>query len=354
MKNSPIGKAIRNALGLDFDFYAYKLPDKDDFHFGIQIDREFKSNVGFKIMPFSIKKHPGKTIYQQLDADSFVNQVHEYATSDGNISISSKSTDYTDYLNSINRIISSIKSGSADKIVMSKIIVESHSFNAECWSQLFFNLAGKYPNAFTFLFYTKETGAWMGATPEILGTYNNRIFQTMALAGTRKSGTIGIWDEKDIGEQEYVVNYIRNIITINNLDYQISPKFTKPAGVVEHICNIFTVNACSISQAERMIDALHPTPAVAGLPKDKALDLIGKFELHDREYYGGYLGPFRPEEFNYFVNLRSMKFDRSKYEIFVGGGIVKESIPESEWNETEFKSQTLLSLINTLKKQMDD
>jgi len=94
-----------------------------------------------------------------------------------------------------------------------------------------------------------------------------------------------------------------------------------------------------------LIEKLHPTPALAGLPKQKAIELIHKSEHHDREYYGGYIGPFAPNDFHYFVNLRSMKFDSYKCRIFVGGGIVSDSVPESEWLETEAKSKTLLSLL---------
>ena len=84
---------------------------------------------------------------------------------------------------------------------------------------------------------------------------------------------------------------------------------------------------------------------MAGLPKQKAIELIREAEHHDREYYGGYIGPFSSDEFHYFVNLRSMQFDNDKCRIFVGGGIVSDSVPESEWLETEAKSKTLLSLL---------
>ena len=137
---------------------------------------------------------------------------------------------------------------------------------------------------------------------------------------------------------------IADTIRRTGIDFTMSGRFTKQAGGVEHLCNLFSLK-CTLRQAQDLIEKLHPTPALAGLPKQKAIELIHKSEHHDREYYGGYIGPFAPNDFHYFVNLRSMKFDSYKCRIFVGGGIVSDSVPECEWLETEAKSKTLLALL---------
>ena len=94
-----------------------------------------------------------------------------------------------------------------------------------------------------------------------------------------------------------------------------------------------------------MVNHLHPTPALAGMPKKESIDCINKYESHNREYYGGYIGPFSCNEFDYKVNLRCIKFDNNKIQLFAGGGITSKSIAETEYQETESKSQTILSAI---------
>ena len=245
-------------------------------------------------------------------------------------------------MQSIGLCIEELQAKKLSKVVLSKVITRKHSIQS--WGKFFGKLCNSYPDAFKFLFFSEETGAWTGASPETLGSYDNSTFTTMALAGTRKCGTSGDWDDKDTREQEYVAQYIADTIRRTGIDFTMSGRFTKQAGGVEHLCNLFSLQ-CTLRQAHDLIEKLHPTPALAGLPKQKAIELIREAEHHDREYYGGYIGLFSPDEFHYYVNLRSMKFDNGKCRIFVGGGIVSDSVPESEWLETEAKSKTLLSLL---------
>jgi len=79
---------------------------------------------------------------------------------------------------------------------------------------------------------------------------------------------------------------------------------------------------------------IHPTPAVCGFPKEKALDLIFDIEKHNREYYSGFMGTVNVENAtNLFVNLRCMKILPEKLALFTGGGITGDSIPEKEWEQ---------------------
>ena len=96
-----------------------------------------------------------------------------------------------------------------------------------------------------------------------------------------------------------------------------------------------------------LLEALHPTPAVCGSPKDEAMNLIRKLEEKDREYYCGIVGPARIRgSTNLFVNLRCMRVFEDKIRLHAGGGITKDSDPEAEWMETENKCQTMLDLLS--------
>ena len=116
-----------------------------------------------------------------------------------------------------------------------------------------------------------------------------------------------------------------------------------------------------------IILALHPTPAVCGLPKELAKDFILRNEKHKRQYYTGFLGELNFKEeiirpstrknqenrayrtlknrTSLYVNLRCMEIRGNRVSIFVGGGITKESVPEMEWEETKDKTRTMLNII---------
>ncbi len=91
---------------------------------------------------------------------------------------------------------------------------------------------------------------------------------------------------------------------------------------------------------------MHPTPAVAGYPKQKAIDFILENENYNREFYTGYFGFINKDKSSkLFVNLRCMQIEKKKLSVYVGGGITKDSNPLNEWQETEDKSKTLLSVL---------
>ncbi|MCK5278956.1 MAG: chorismate-binding protein, partial [Cyclobacteriaceae bacterium] len=98
-----------------------------------------------------------------------------------------------------------------------------------------------------------------------------------------------------------------------------------------------------------MLELLHPTSAVCGMPKEPAKSFIIENEGFDREYFSGFLGPVNVQgETNIFVNLRCMKLMKHHAKLFAGAGIISNSNPEKEWNETEIKMQTLLKVLGEL------
>jgi isochorismate synthase len=123
---------------------------------------------------------------------------------------------------------------------------------------------------------------------------------------------------------------------------------TLESGKVAHLKTSFFFPAEKISGClGSFIADLHPTPAVCGLPKDLADEYIRTNEFHQRKYYTGYLGPWRlGGQVSLFVNLRCMEITSEEYILYSGGGITARSVPEKEWDETNQKAKTLLSVIN--------
>lgn len=85
---------------------------------------------------------------------------------------------------------------------------------------------------------------------------------------------------------------------------------------------------------------------------NEAQQFIKGTERYDRKYYTGFLGPCNMDsKTNLFVNLRCAEVFSDSVNLYIGGGITKDSKPEKEWEETELKSKTLLFAFEENEKE---
>jgi len=253
-----------------------------------------------------------------------------------------RSTSKEEHSESVKKIRSSLNDN--EKVVLSKVIVRNATLHI---TRLFENLCNLYPHAAVFCFFTPETSLYIGASPELLLSAHNEKISTMSLAGTRKTGSSGVWNRKNIIEQRIVTDFITQTLCKASLDPDVSEPFTRTAGNVEHICTLIEANLPHKHyDLCRLLSELSPTPALCGYPKQNALALINECEVHSRGYYGGYFGYVKSEgDFDLYVNLRSLRHDAGRVAIFAGGGITNLSEPLEEWNETEAKASLLTEMI---------
>ena len=179
---------------------------------------------------------------------------------------------------------------------------------------------------------------------------NGNALQTVALAGTQlvtNSKTI-IWQDKEKIEQQLVTDFIVENLKDLVKEITISSPYSVKAGNLWHIKTDISATLQSNKKLKKIINVLHPTSAVCGLPKQAAKDFILKNEGYNREYYSGFLGElnidfvtFRTLQTDLFVNLRCMKVTQNKVALFIGCGITKDSNPEDEYWETVNKSMTM-------------
>lgn len=220
----------------------------------------------------------------------------------------------------------------------------------------FKQLCAAYPNAFVSFVSIPGTGSWLGATPETLIKIDrNRIFRTMALAGTQPrsaapSPADAVWRQKEIEEQALVSRYIINCfkkIRLREFE-ELGPR-TVVAGNLMHLRTDFKVDMQGTGFMElgsQMLALLHPTSAVCGMPKAAAQAFLDTYEDLDRQFFAGFLGPVNlQQETSLFVNLRCMQLLRQEAVLYAGAGITADSIPEREWQETEHKCATLAALL---------
>ena len=340
ISNDIILQAVEKAINHRIHFFCYRLPGQEQLNFGAQIIEQH-TPIGFFIQPFCEEMNtPPSFISAQFDAVKFLKIPLSSLPRTNCRLIMAETTDKATYINQATQCIKEISAGNYKKIVLSRTICNEYAVMS--WKNVFKNLLDKNPDAFVFIFHSEEAGFWIGASPEKYLSYHRDDISTMALAGTRISGSNEEWGEKEIDEQKIVADYISEKFKLAGIDYIMSPTYTKNAGLVEHICNDFTGKVNTPSQVDKLRNYLHPTPAIAGVPTKEAVKYIRNIEKHSRRYYGGFIGPVDAwGNFDFYVNLRSMEFDSERYCIYVGGGITADSDPEKEWQETIHKAKTL-------------
>jgi isochorismate synthase len=262
-----------------------------------------------------------------------------------------------DYFQDITeKAVEAIQRGKFQKVILSRIkkLNLDEGFST---IRLFEKLSAFYQNAFTSLTFTPDTGTWIGASPEVLISVKDNIFRTCALAGTQQyQENLPLkqvpWTQKEIEEQAFVCRYIISCFKkIRLREYLEEGPKTVRAGNLTHLRSDFSVDLGTVylpNLASEMLDLLHPTSAVCGMPHKPAFDFIVSNEKFKRELYAGYLGPVNSNNSTHlYVNLRCMKVESQSASLFAGVGITEDSLWEKEWQETEIKFRTLLNVLDS-------
>lgn len=258
------------------------------------------------------------------------------------------------FLKIIQESIKEIEKGTFEKIVPSRthLITIPQDFDIV---QAFQKLCNTNPNALISFVSTPESGSWLGATPELLVSVEEKtIFKTIALAGTQAYRE-GInlkkvaWTQKDIEEQALVERYIISCFKkIRLREFEEHGPKTVVAGNLLHLKSEFRVDMQAtnfLQLGSVMLQLLHPTSAVCGVPLEPSLQFLQNNEGYHRQFYSGYLGPVNfKNNINIFVNLRCSQLLEDKAIFYAGAGVTIDSTPEKEWKETEMKMSTLLKV----------
>ena len=248
-----------------------------------------------------------------------------------------------EYIHQSNRIHQEISSGACDKVVLSR--TKTVHYNTDFLFSDFERLCEMYPSAFVYLVSSSKYGTWIGATPELLLHNSGNRYQTVALAATKKKDDSSDWTNKEYFEQGVVNEFIiQRLMELGCEEIHSSNLHDYVAGPLKHLRNEIAFDAKSIS-LEKLVQSLHPTPAVSGLPQDKAIAVIEKLERHDRALYAGVIGVVNEQSSHLFVNLRSAQVFKNAVCLYVGGGHTEASDPNAEWEETENKAKTLLNIL---------
>lgn len=350
-------------------FVAYRKPNDEQVRLILQNSPELHYLIdygesGFVFAPFNLNEQSVLLRKDAFFTESI--QIKERVRNSVPATVKEDDKVKDSHLKLVQKGIRAIKDGHLEKVVLARQ-VEVNTTKGPV--ELFQNILSLYPTAFCYLWFHPKVGMWLGATPEMFLEVKNQQLKTMSLAGTQefKGENDPVWGSKELEEQHMVTQFIMDSLK-NKLDsFTVSPTTSSRAGNLWHLKTAITGLISSTTELSDIIEALHPTPAVCGLPKITARDFILEHENYHRKFYTGFLGELnfkeeisRPEKrrnqeqrayrtikkkTSLYVNLRCMEKRDDRLTIYVGGGITGESDPELEWKETCDKSGTMLNIV---------
>jgi menaquinone-specific isochorismate synthase len=248
-----------------------------------------------------------------------------------------------------------MRAGELKKVVLSRVAEVRFRERVLVDGALAF-LAQRYPETYRFLFEPRPYHAFYGATPELLAHVAGDQVTTMALAGSIRRGATPEQDQqlaqellhspKDRYEHQLVIDGIRHRLEPLVQSLQIG---TTDIMTLRNIQHIHTPIAGTLRQPDGILPvvaALHPTPALGGDPRELAMKLISQAEPVPRGWYAAPVGWIdRHLNGQFGVAIRSALAQERRVWLYAGAGIVRESDPLKEWDETALKFKPMLNAL---------
>ncbi|MBT8310721.1 MAG: chorismate-binding protein, partial [Flavobacteriaceae bacterium] len=331
----------------EWPFVAYRKPGKSSVKALLQKNSKLNYSTeftesGFVFSPFDIDE---PAILIPLESSEIIEiSSYHYTSEDSKDIFIGPVIDQTlnkeQHIDLIREGLDAIDSGFIDKVVLSRVEKAPLSNNAPL--SILQELLSAYPLAFVYLWFHPEVGLWLGATPETLLSVRGKNATTMALAGTQAyKGSLNVdWGAKEQNEQQLVTEEIMRKLKTCTSDIKTSETSTVKAGNLLHLQTMITAKLKD-NDLSRILNELHPTPAICGLPRNKAMEFIRSYENYDREFYTGFLGELNFKEHkqrngrksnlennaygsimtvsSLYVNLRCMQIIGDEIFLYVGG-----------------------------------
>lgn len=261
----------------------------------------------------------------------------------------------SEWMSLVDEVSHEIWDGLYQKVVLARGVEVSAEMPFDV-QHVLHHLRKTYPAASIFAFQRGQR-CFLGATPERLARVVDGTVHTMALAGSAPRGVSNADDHalaeallhsaKNQREHAIVAETICQAIAplVSSLEVPQTPHLLRLANV-QHLQTPITGALTPDKTILDVVAALHPTPAVGGFPRDAAMAVIREREQLDRGWYAapiGWVGPNGDGEFA--VALRSALVDDKRATLFAGCGIVADSEPEREYEESCLKLRVMLDAL---------
>ncbi|GGI57810.1 chorismate-binding protein [Winogradskyella haliclonae] len=347
-------------------FVVYSRPINSVIKCWLQVDDTLYntnnfSESGFVFSPFDLNRPA--IVLPQSECKHHIFEVETLQVEDDEETrLPANSEGKETHIKLVEKGIEAIKSNKLEKVVLSRFEERPVTENP---ISIFKRLFNTYKNAMVYCWYHPKAGLWLGATPELLFKIEGQQLTTISLAGTKAYNPNGQpnWTEKELKEQQIVTDYLAQQISDYTDTTNISEVETIRAGNLWHLKSRLISRVSKKTELKSIIEALHPTPAVCGFPKEDSKQFILDHENYNREFYTGFLGELNlqfsktrnpnrrnvennaysivKKQSNFYVNLRCMQVKDNLAKIYIGGGITKGSVAETEWEETQNKAKTI-------------
>lgn len=248
-----------------------------------------------------------------------------------------------------------IQRGDLSKVVLARVAELRFAQRVNVDGALAF-LAQTYAETYRFLFEPRPHVAFYGATPELLLEVQGRRLRTMGLAGSAPRGQTEaedavyaselLHDPKNVHEHQIVVNRIQANLQPLVQQLQVGAMDVLALSNIQHL---YTPIAGTLARAQGILSILahlHPTPALGGEPRQTAVTLISELEPVPRGWFGAPVGWVDADNGGQFaVAIRSAIAQEKRVWLYAGCGIVADSDPQKEWDETALKFRPMLNAL---------
>ncbi len=262
------------------------------------------------------------------------------------------------FKSAVRRVKESIRAGETFQVVISQrfeLEDDNHPFN------LYRHLRGLNPSPYMF-YCDLDDFQLIGASPEMLVQKNGRTVHTRPIAGTRRRGdTPGedqrlaedlLADEKEQAEHTMLVDLGRNDLgrvcrpgTVRVTEQAQIEKYSHVMHMVSDVEGILRENCDAVD----LFKAAFPAGTVSGAPKVRAMQIINECEPDRRGPYSGAISFFSFNgDLNSCIIIRTIIKQDSRLQVQAGAGIVADSRPAREFEETREKARALLKTVQTL------
>lgn len=260
----------------------------------------------------------------------------------------------------VNRVVHDLIEGPLKKVVLARELRLLFDGKIQV-EQVLSTLLNEQNDSYVFAFES-HGDCFIGASPERLMKKVDDQVYSACLAGSISRGKTDVedkllgktllMDDKNLMEHQYVVDMIKLAMEDSCSEVMIpeQPSLLKLKNI-QHLYTPVSGKAIQDTSLLSLVEKLHPTPALGGLPKDSAVEKIREVEDLDRGLYAGPIGWFDYQGNGEFaVAIRSGLIQGEEVSIFAGCGIVEDSIAEMEYQETNMKFTPMLSALGGLKR----
>lgn len=270
---------------------------------------------------------------------------------------------YNDWAAMIRHATQTMRSGPLNKVVLSRVCEIRYAQKVDVDGALA-HLNTHYPDCHRFLFEPRPFHAFYGATPELIVTVNGRSLSTMGLAGSTARGQTPAKDEalaqellnsaKNLHEHALVVESIRRrLIPLTSQLHIPDQPTVLQLGYIQHLYTPIQATLKQPAGVLPILQNLHPTPALGGQPRELAMPFISQAEPVPRGWYGapvGWLDHHLDGAFG--VAIRSAISQDRRVWLYAGAGIVADSDPQAEWEETALKFRPMLNALGIVNREL--